>query len=169
MTNLRGRPTTFVGAALAALILGHFAVLRAHFDPGLESLIPAEVDGHAADAVSSFPLCAIPSDAELFADALPKGWDIGTISVAVVTFDYAEMPILGAHRFPGQPAELARDAAYLVIPVDPDSASEEHLGGKSVTVFPEWGTTYVYVSGDVLFDLSDSNSAHARQILAALP
>jgi hypothetical protein len=57
----------------------------------------------------------------------------------------------------------------LVIPVDPDSASEEHLGGKSVTVFPEWGTTYVYVSGDVLFDLSDSNSAHARQILAALP
>ena len=53
MTNLRGRPTTFVGAALAALILGHFAVLLAAHGPTVATA--AAPDGHEA----SWPLVSL--------------------------------------------------------------------------------------------------------------
>jgi hypothetical protein len=141
------------------------AIGRPGFDPVLEALFPASVNGHdvlgsvwSASYMAYSCQVADPQDA---ADLFPAGWDPATVTKAWATYEFPDYPSLYAMRAPGRQASDLRDRMGTV-----PGASPANIGGKEVIVVTNGVSLYLYATGEVLFMLS---AAHAAAFLGALP
>ena len=167
-----------------------FAIPSFASDPGLAAKYPTTIDGQPVSDLQTYffldLLKAFESEAQIQAvsSALGSfGIDATTVSAgsAHATVDGSEVTI-GSLRAPGADAnEIIAHYNEIQAAVNtamgqpeassPPTLSQSNLGGKNVTVSTdnEGTVTYLYASGDTLFQVEDANDDQAAKVVAALP
>jgi hypothetical protein len=155
-------------------------------DPILEAMFPARADGGTLKGVTSYTVIAVlcnemlvtPSMVPQGLAAFPPGWDVAWFSMAFAEYDFtdpASSVAISALRSTGNEGSAMLDHALANWNsedyVDP---YVEHVGGKPVRVvqdtYDNW--TYLYATGEVLFELSGTNhyaDPDTTAVLHALP
>ena len=166
-----------------------FAIPSFASDPDLAAKYPTTIDGQPVTGLQTFffldLLKAFESEAQIQAitSALGSfGLDANTVSAgsAKATVDGSDVTI-GSLRAPGADANqiiahyndiqaAVNTAMGQPAPSSPPTLTQSNLGGKNVTLSTDSDgiVTYLYASGDTLFQISDANDDQAGKVLAAL-
>jgi hypothetical protein len=188
-----GEPTptfAFPTFEIPSFSIPSFALPSFASDPALAAKYPSTIDGQPVTNLQTFYfldiLKAFETDAQIQAMSAALGSfgvDLSTVSAgsAKATVDGSEVSI-GSLRAPGADANqiiahyneiqaAVNTAMGQPVPTSPPTLTQTTLGGKPVTVATDSdGTvTYLYASGDTLFQITDSNDDQAGKVVAALP
>lgn len=155
-------------------------------DPVLEAMFPASVAGGTLKGVTSYTMIATiclaarlsPSMVPQAMAGIPPGWDLASLSMARAEYDFPDSnsPIdVDATRSDGNDGSVMLNLALAGWNsedfIDP---YVEDIGGKSVRVVQDTfhDYTYLYASGEVLFQLSGTSNyadPDTTAVLRALP